>query len=289
MKKTLAHLPQRKKQELKRVVEIIRDAVPSVEMIILFGSHARDDWVEDTYKEGHITYEYRSDFDILVVTADKKTACNEPLWFKVEQRIAEGSPDRTPVSLIEHHVQELNGHIERGSYFFTDIKKEGIWLYNSGKHKLSRVRKLSPDERREQAERDFKFWMGKAKEFFVGCEFYIKRRSYKIAAFQLHQSTEHAYAAALLVFTGYKPKTHNLAALGRRTASHDPAFLKIFPKKTAEEQRLFKLLKKAYVDARYSNKYRVTRKELEYLAGRVKKLHALTKKLCKQRIEGFSN
>jgi len=90
-----------------------------------------------------------------------------------------------------------------------------------------------------------------------------------------------------LVFTGYKPKTHNIAALGRRAASHDPAFLKIFPQKTSEEQRLFKLLKKAYVDARYSDKYQVNKKELEYLSARVKKLHRLVRQLCKKRIAEF--
>jgi len=39
-------------------------------MIILFGSYARGEWVED-YQEN---YEYISDYDILVITADRKTA-----------------------------------------------------------------------------------------------------------------------------------------------------------------------------------------------------------------------
>jgi hypothetical protein len=47
-------------------------------MIILFGSYARGQWVEDIYTEGHITYEYISDFDILVLTRLKKTAKDFP-------------------------------------------------------------------------------------------------------------------------------------------------------------------------------------------------------------------
>ncbi len=35
-------------------------------MIILFGRYACDEWVEDIYTEGHITYEYMSDFDVRV-------------------------------------------------------------------------------------------------------------------------------------------------------------------------------------------------------------------------------
>jgi hypothetical protein len=38
MKKSLAHLPQYKRDELQRVKEIILDECPTVLMIILFGS-----------------------------------------------------------------------------------------------------------------------------------------------------------------------------------------------------------------------------------------------------------
>jgi predicted nucleotidyltransferase len=46
MKTTLSHLPEDKQEELKSLAEIILEKVPA-EMIILFGSHARGDWVED--------------------------------------------------------------------------------------------------------------------------------------------------------------------------------------------------------------------------------------------------
>jgi predicted nucleotidyltransferase len=44
MKRSLAHLPEKKKQELKRIADTIVEMVPSTEMVILFGSHARGDW-----------------------------------------------------------------------------------------------------------------------------------------------------------------------------------------------------------------------------------------------------
>lgn len=47
----------------------------------------------------------------------------------------------------------------------------------------------------------------------------------------------------------------------------------VFPRSTHEEERLFDLLKKAYIDARYKREYKITKKEFEYLAGRVRKLH----------------
>jgi predicted nucleotidyltransferase len=73
MKTTLSHLPQHKQDQLKALTQIILDKVPA-EMIILFGSYARGDWVED-YQE---KYEYVSDFDILIVTKDRHTAKHGP-------------------------------------------------------------------------------------------------------------------------------------------------------------------------------------------------------------------
>ena len=50
---------------------------------------------------------------------------------------------------------------------------------------------------------------------------------------------------------------------------------------------MFTLLKKAYVEARYNDKYRITKKELEYLSKRVKKLHAMAKRICREKINSY--
>ena len=181
----------------------------------------------------------------------------------------------------------MNQKIEDRFYFFTDLKKEGIWLFNSGNYKLSRARRFSPVELRKAADGHFQSGFQKVKEFYGQYENALVKHWDSNAAFQLHQAAEHAYHTIMLVFTGYKAKTHNLDTLSKRAASLNPELMKIFPKKTKEEQRLFKLLKKAYVEARYNDKYRITKKELEYLARRVKKLHAMARRICREKIEGF--
>jgi hypothetical protein len=90
------------------------------------------------------------------------------------------------------------------------------------------------------------------------------------------------------VFTHYKPKEHDINKLGKQVSALDPRFLPVFPSATPEERRLFELLQKAYIDARYNRNYKITRKELEYLAERVKKLQRLTKEICKERIESYA-
>jgi predicted transcriptional regulator len=56
-------------------------------------------------------------------------------------------------------------------------------------------------------------------------------------------------------------------------------------KKDAEQRNSFTLLKKAYIDARYKKDYKITKKQLEYLAKRVQVLQKLTNKICKAKME----
>ena len=111
MNSSLEHLPQHKQAELALVVETIRQKVDQLEMIILFGSYARGNWVEDKYVEDGNTYEYKSDFDILAVTATESAAQTTGLWRKVKTAIRQKSLD-TPVTLIVHDIGFLNRKIQ---------------------------------------------------------------------------------------------------------------------------------------------------------------------------------
>jgi len=51
--------------------------------------------------------------------------------------------------------------------------------------------------------------------------------------------------------------------------------------------KAFKVLRKAYIDARYKKDYKITKKQLEYLAEKVKILQKLTKNICTQKIKSF--
>jgi predicted nucleotidyltransferase/HEPN domain-containing protein len=285
MKKSLAHLPKQKRDELKRVTEIILDECPTVLMGILFGSHARGDWVEDRHIEDGILHEYMSDFDILVIVRSHKIANSTDTWRRAEARAHRLV--HTWTNLIVESIERVNKALARGQYFFRDIKKEGVLLYDSGEFQLARPRKLDPRERRGLARAHFKQWYTSAKVFYLGFGFYLKKRELKHAAFELHQATERFYAAVLLVFTNYKPRIHDLEKLSHIVGGHDPAFLTVFPQATPEQKKCFDLLRRAYVEARYNPAYKITKAQLEYLAERVRKLQRLTKKICEAKIESY--
>ncbi|MFH1615496.1 MAG: HEPN domain-containing protein [Planctomycetota bacterium] len=287
MKKSLAHLPQHKQDELELIRDIILEKIPDVRMIVLFGSYARGEWVEDTHLEGHVTHVYESDFDILVATKSKKTAENSDAHDRVEKAIAATGKVHTPLSIIYHTFDYVRQMITEGRYFFTDIKKEGIHLYHTGKHRLGKIKKLKPEEQKQIAEDDFKQWFKSGKEFYTNYEDNLRRRWNKKAAFMLHQSVESFYSAITLVFINYRFRTHDIELLGIKAVSYDPQFAKAFPQDTQPHRKAFTLLKKAYIDARYKKDYKITKKQLEYLASRVKILQRLTKKICTAKIDSF--
>ncbi len=134
LKTSLDHLPARYQQDLLAIKEVILKCLPA-EMIILFGSYARGNYVEDTYKEDDITYEYTSDYDILVVTQHEIDTINER-WRRLNDRLKR-RPTPIPTMPINHSIAFLNEKIRHNYYFFVDIIKEGIALYDSGKYDLA--------------------------------------------------------------------------------------------------------------------------------------------------------
>lgn len=285
MKISLTHLPPEKQQELATIIDIVREKY-SVELIILFGSYARGNWVEELHDDG-FHYKYQSDFDIFVVTEKEylanKIESDDQLWNYLNRRI------KTPVTIIAHDIEFLNRRLRKGQYFFSDIKKEGICLYNSGRFELAEEKILLPKEYKHLAEGDFEYYTNRALSFYKHFTFALNDQDYRTAAFMLHQATENFYSTILLVLTRYKPNTHDLKKLGKRAAGIEPKFLKIFPQGTEEERNNFELLRKAYVDARYNKNYKITLEELSWLSSRVNVLQDMTKEICKNKIESFDN
>jgi uncharacterized protein len=284
MKKSLSHLPKHKRDEIRALTEIITEMIDA-EFIILFGSYARGDWVEDVYLgDDGTTYEYKSDYDLLVVVKDLPKYEYKGYRNRIKKKARRSADCETRISIIMHSVDEVKDAIKNNRYFFVDIKKEGILLHSSKRFRLPPIKELNVKQRKGKAEKNFKNWFESAKEFYIDFENAFARKSYKNAAFLLHQVAERFYDTVLLVFTDYKPKIHDLEDLGIRVDRLSAEFKGIFPKKTDEEKRLFDLLKRAYVGARYDMGYKITKEELEYLAKRVKKLQSATEKACKEKI-----
>ena len=287
MKTSLAHLPKEKKDELKKIVKTLLE-FKEVEMIILFGSYATDKYVHsDRYVEDGITYEYQSDYDLLIILSQNGQANNLNFVYGITGKLDELKL-LTPISPIYEGAGFVNEQLSEGNYFFNDIKSEGVLLYTSKRKKLARKRKLSIEEIKKHAQDHFDEWFESANGFLKTFQFNLQEGDFKIAAFLLHQATERYYHTLTLVFTDYKHKIHDLEELGQIASTLDLEYKKIFPRQTEVEKHHFSLLQKAYIDSRYKKGYRISGKELEYLSKRVVKLRDLTEKVCKAKIKSFT-
>jgi HEPN domain-containing protein/predicted nucleotidyltransferase len=283
LKTSLDHLPNQKRYEINGIMLSIKELVKP-EMIILFGSYSRGDWVDERYYgENRTLYEYKSDYDFLVVTEHHQDM-PPGLGKKIRQRVKRAERLQASPQIIFHDINFLNKELEEGQYFFRDIVHEGVLLYTTNKYELATPRDLSDYERGEIAKLYFNKWLTKADELFDVYNYALSKEMYASAIFLLHQSTESYYAAIHLVFTDYKPKTHDLRDLNKVACHSHARFKIIFPDQTENEKRLFTLLVKAYIDSRYKLNYSVHPKDLKWLAERVKLMRELTIQLCMERI-----
>ena len=289
MKVSLDHLPESKRRDLARVVEILfaefgealagktaeHRKTGQILKVILFGSHARGDWVDDPVGG------YVSDYDILVVVNHDELADVQSYWTKADDRLtAEVTIHKrisAPVNFIVHSLHDLNKKLRRGRPFFIDIVRDGIALYEAQNHPFDPPQKLSPAEVLKEAEGYFEEWFASAAAFLKGAVFYRVEQRPKEAAFSLHQATERLYHSFLLVQTLYSPKSHRLGFLRSQCEQADEHLQAAWPRSTRFEQRCFELLRRAYVDARYSPHYKVTDEELDWLVSRVGDLQQLVR------------
>lgn len=294
MKTSIDHLPETKRRELQAIATLLRNEFDAylakksslsdhnqIEKIILFGSHAKGTWVDDP-ENGYI-----SDYDILLLLSEDTLVEEYALWNKAEEKIQRSIT--VPLSLIIHSLPDVSNQLMKGHYFFKEIREQGIELYNGNNKPLREPGNLTAEEQKEIAEKHYEQWFNSAKSFVIDYGHCMDRKDLKKAAFELHQAAERFYSCALLVHTNYKPKTHSLSQLRTFCTNQDPRFQNTFLGNNQFNRRSFQRLKRAYIDARYSEHFEITEEELEWLAGEVETLKGLVEESCRQRIDGFSN
>ena len=298
MRTDLDHLPANKQRELERVKQIIfeefADSVAlatmnwkkkgRIDKIVLYGSYARGGWVDDP----HTAKGYRSDFDLLIIVSDKRLTDKVDYWLKVEDRLnRELAIDKTlhtPVNFIVHTMQEVNDGLAHGRYFFMDVAKDGIALYEFDDKELHKPKPKTPEQALVMAQEYFAEWIPAADDFTDSAKHLIAKGRYKRAAFLMHQATENLYHCVLLVCTFYTPHVHNLGFLRTQAERIDMRLVDVWPRELKVDRSRFEKLKEAYVKARYSKHYRITEEEMRWLGERVEELGRAVHVICSARI-----
>lgn len=299
MRSDLHHLPEKQQRELERVRDILLAGFEAAKngggggtqawrrggrvlKIILFGSYARGDWVDEP-ENG-----YLSDFDLLVIVSHEKLTSITDYWWHAEDQILRDPAVGRTVNILVHDLQEVNEALKRGEYFWTDIVRDGVSLYSEPGHALATPEPMTANDAWAQAEsyqergsRSVDVWLELAR---VSLEYSDDIEWRRKAAFNLHQAVEAAYAGFLLVHTFYFPRSHNIKFLRSLAEDVDTRLVEAWPREQRMDRRRFELLKRAYVEARYSDQYDASANDLEWLMARTKELRDGVAGLCQTRI-----
>jgi uncharacterized protein len=299
MRTDLDHLPAAKQREIERVVQIIFEEFDDalvlakqewkkrgrIDKIILYGSYARGGWVD----EPHTAKGYQSDFDLLIIVNDKRLTDRVDYWLKLEDRLnrelAITKTLHTPVNFIVHTLQEVNDGLAHGRFFFMDVRRDGIALYQFDDSELHTPKPKTPEQALAMAREYFEEWFPSAGEFFDNYQFNLTQGRTSNAAFQLHQATERLFHTVLLVATFYTPHVHNLGFLRTQAERLDRRLVDVWPRELHRDRARFEKLKEAYVKARYSKHYRISEDELKWLGARVEQLGRVVQTICTEHIE----
>ena len=227
-----------------------------------------------------------SDYDLLVLTRKEIGAIQYSLYAKIKDRFFENKnrPFHTHPQFINYGIDEFNHALTKAHYFETEIKRDGILLYDSGQYKLARRRKLDFAEIRERAQKYFDDKFTTAIDFINGVKFYYENGRYKMAAFHLHQSAENLLRTVSLVHILYSPKNHDLDELLRSCKAYTIELCRAFPRNTPEEERLFDLLQRSYIESRYNPDFEITKTDIEALVPKVERLRDIVEKICREQI-----
>lgn len=305
MRTDLDHLPAAKQRELERVVQLLfeefgdanglatgKRKVGRILKIILYGSYARGGWVD----EPHTSKGYQSDYDLLIIVNQKELTDRVAYWARADERltreVAITKTLRTPVNFIVHTLQEVNDGLAHGRYFFIDIAKDGIALYQADESELHVPKPKTSSQALAMAKEYFEEWFPSAASFQRNAGYAVRDGDRKLAAFLFHQAAERLYHAVLLVTTFYTPHVHNLAFLRTQAERLDYRLFNVWPRDTRKERAMFEKLKDAYVKARYSKHYRITEEELTWLGAQVEELGRVVHAVCSEKIaelEGADN
>jgi HEPN domain-containing protein len=236
---------------------------------------------------------YQSDFDLLVVVSHEDLTDIADHWYIAEDKILRDPSIGRTLNIIVHTLADVNRALTRGEYFWVDIIRDGILLYDLPNHALATPKPLTPSDAYEMARGYFENSLPEIDVQLQTVDFQAERGNddlvwRKAAVFSLHQAVERAYACYLLTTTFYFPRSHNIKFLRSLAEDREPRLVEAWPRESKIDRRRFELLKRAYVEARYSPSYEIGATDLEALAASAAKLRTIVEAICNERLVELS-
>ncbi len=223
-------------ENIMRLVTIIKDKAPSVQAVIYLGVPAIDP----------------ATIFLLALTDNHE----QGLAQDISNHLEESCKNIANVVILVHHAVSLITATDEKNIF---LKKEASYpvLYLSGGLILPKQKDADHILITEIALTKWQRWHSQSLEFLQGAEYYLTIGAHKAALFSLSQTAECLLVAIIRFVTGYDINTHNLARLLKLTQMFTGDIAAVFDLDNENNKKLFNVLKGAYVDVRYRDRYEV--------------------------------
>src|SRR3546814_19645303 len=139
----------------------------------------------------------------MIIVNDKRLTEKVDFWGKLDDRLrrelAIDKTLRTPVNFIVHTLQEVNDGLAHGRYFFMDVARDGIALYEYDDKPLHTPKPKTPEQALAMARGYCDERMPSASDFYDAPVSAKARGKLKKDVFDRPPIAERRYHGALLV------------------------------------------------------------------------------------------
>jgi HEPN domain-containing protein len=258
---TLITLDQQ--EQITQMVSIIKDKVPTIEAVIYLGACPDE-----------------QDIMFLLVLTDNN---EQGLAQDISNHLEECCKTIANVVILVHHAASLMTATDEKNFFLKKAASCPV-IYVSGGLILPRQRETDYSLISEIALRKWQRWHSQSTEFLKGAEYYLSIGAHNAALFSLSQTAECLLVAIIRFVTGYDINTHNLERLLKLTQMFTGDIASVFGLENEENKKLFKVLKGAYVDVRYRDRYQIDPVVVPDLYELVKKMVGVIDEVCDKHV-----
>jgi HEPN domain-containing protein len=230
--------------QLSGLIAIIKHKISSVQAVIYLGA---------------IPNEPNTVFLLILTNNEEKRQAQS-----LSSTIEESCREVVNVVALVHHASAFLSGLQHDHLFFNKALRCPI-VYLSGDLLLPSYKTQLPSGTSETGLANWEHWRKQGKDFLEGAEGYLKREATPAALFSLHQCVECLLVAIIRVVLGYRVNNHNLATLLRISRMFTGSLIEIFNLDAAEDARLFDVLKHAYVNVRYKDRFEPNTNDVDTL------------------------
>lgn len=272
MKMELNLIPKENRAEILRVAALIRDHTKA-DLIILFGKYVSG-------KMQSVLGGY--EFLLLIDSKPAPNICKLHDWLNAvwppSERI---EPNIFIHSSSTGYVNKCNSR----SYFYLNIRNEGIILHDSGFYNLFSRQRFKSTYAHREACKSFAHFFTMGVNFSDQAELSWEKGHPQMAAFHFFHATDLLLKTVEAVFYGDIIRVPNLVQTYLRVRHFSKELAVLFDQSVNKNRQIFKLLTRFYKDDVLERReITFTQKQYNYCLGKLTALQKIVKEVCKDHI-----